>query len=172
MPRGDNTKNFSKRGHIIKCREIPNDIFYTPITAVKEHIKLINYRPEDKWLDPFLGGGVYYDNFPTENKDWCEIEKDKDFLIYQGEVDIICSNPPYSILQKVWSKSIELKPRIISYLIGVNNLTAKRIEDMNKAGYGLVSIHMMKIKKWFGMSFIVVFEKDKQNCISYDRKVH
>jgi len=171
MTRGYIVK-FAKKGREIKEREIPNDKFYTPESAVKEHLKLIDYLPDDKWLDPFLGHGVYFDNFPTNNKDWCEIEKDKDFLTYNEPVDVICSNPPYSILQKVFKKCIELKPRIISFLIGVNNLTAKRIEDMNKAGYGLVSIHMMKIYKWFGMSFVVVFEKDKPNCISYDRKVH
>ena len=42
---------------------------------------------------------------------------------------------------------------------------------MNKAGYGLTKLHMCKVFKWYGMSFIVVFEKNKDNVISYDRIV-
>jgi hypothetical protein len=171
MPR-NNVKNFSKNGHNIKKREVPLDVFYTPLTAVKEHLKLIDAKPEDKWFDPFFGQGVYYDNFPTENKCWTEIAKDKDFFEFNEPIDIICSNPPFSMFDKVLKKSVELKPRIISYLIGVNNLTAKRIEDMNKAGYGLSKCHIMKVKKWFGFQFILVFEKDAQNCMSFDRIVH
>ena len=42
---------------------------------------------------------------------------------------------------------------------------------MNNNGYGLTKMHMCKVFKWFGMSFIVQFELDKENCISYDRVV-
>ena len=42
-------------------------------------------------------------------------------------------------------KSVELKPRVISYLIGVNNLTARRIEFMNNNGYYLAKIKMLKV---------------------------
>lgn len=162
----------SSTNHSIKSRKVANDVFYTPKTAVLEHLKLIESLPEDKWLDPFFGQGIYFDNFPSDNKDWCEIQKDKDFLDYTGQVDIICSNPPYSILNKVLNKSIELNPRIISFLIGINNLTPKRIEHMNNAGYGLSKLHFIKIYDWFGFSAIVIFEKNKQNCISFDRIIH
>jgi hypothetical protein len=77
------------------------------------------------------------------------------------------------MLNKVFEKSIELKPRVISYLIGVGNLTNKRIELMNKNGYGLTKMYFCKIYRWYGMSCIVVFEKDKPNMegFGYDRKV-
>lgn len=50
---------------------------------------------------------------------------------------------------------------------------------MNKAGYKLAYIKMLKVKKWFGMSFLTVFvhsNDDKivlssDNVIDYDRKV-
>ena len=86
-------------------------------------------------------------------------------------MDIICSNPPYSIIDKILEKSVALNPRVISYLIGVNNLTAKRIEYMENNGYGLKKIHMCKVWKWFGMSFIVQFEKGEKSCMSFDRIV-
>ena len=104
-------------------------------------------------------------------KYWSEIVKEKDFFKFDKKIDIICTNPPYSIIDKVLEKSIKLQPRIISYLIGCNNLTARRIEIMNKEGYGLTKLHMCKVFKWYGMSYIVVFEKNKENVITFDRTV-
>jgi tRNA1(Val) A37 N6-methylase TrmN6 len=87
--------------------------------------------------------------------------------------DLIVSNPPYSILDKILKKSIELKPHTISYLIGMHNLTTKRIEMMNNAGYYLSKIVMLKVWEWFGMSFIVVFtNKTKTNCMEFDRTIY
>jgi 16S rRNA A1518/A1519 N6-dimethyltransferase RsmA/KsgA/DIM1 with predicted DNA glycosylase/AP lyase activity len=97
--------------------------------------------------------------------------QNKDFFKFDKKIDIICSNPPYSILNKVFEHSIKLNPRIISYLIGINNLTPRRIEMMNSAGYGLTKLLMTKVYKWFGISVIVIFEKDKNNIIMFDRTI-
>ena len=121
-----NTKTSTK----IKKREKPNDIFLTPITLSKKHISLIDFKEDEMWLDPFRNSGNYFNHYPNNNKLWCEILDDKDFFNFNEKVDIICSNPPYSIIDKVLEKSRELNPRIISYLIGVNNLTTKRIEEI------------------------------------------
>lgn len=157
--------------HCIKARSKANDVFYTPLLLSKFQIEKIETVPDDIWLDPFKGQGSYFNQFPTDHKDWCEIEQGRDFFTYDTPCDIICSNPPYSIIDAVLQKSVSLKPRVISYLIGCNNLTTKRIEYMNKSGYGLTFLHMTKVFKWYGMSYIVQFEKDKSNCISFDRTV-
>lgn len=161
-------------GHSIKKRNSPKDVFYTPETLVKEHLELImEYAKEgDKWFDPFFGDGVYYNAFQTDLKMSTEIAMGKDFFDFKDEVEMIVSNPPYSMIDRVLEHSISLKPRVISYLIGMGNLTAKRIEYMNKQGYGLAKLHMTKVFKWYGMSFIVVFVKGSENCISFDRTVH
>ena len=52
-----------------------------------------------------------------------------------------------SELKRHRDRLIELKPRIISYLIGLHNLTTRRIEIFNKADYGLTSLKMCKIYK-------------------------
>lgn len=155
----------------IKKRENANDIFITPLELAKKQIDMIDYNENDLWLDPFKNSGNFYNQFPTDNKDWCEILEDKDFFKYNKPIAIICSNPPYSCIDSVLKKSCELKPKVISYLIGVGNLTARRIEFMENNGYGLTKIHMCKVFKWYGMSFIIQFEKDKSSIISYDRKV-
>ena len=164
--------------HKIQKKEKPNDVFYTPINLVKKHLEIIKPFVKDKDIifDPFYGEGAYHnlfkDYFKDNTFDYTEIELKKDFFKYDKNVDVIVSNPPYSCIDKVLEHSIKLNPRVISYLIGVNNLTSKRIEYMNNNGYKLVKVHMMKIYKWFGMSFIVTFSKDGDNCIDYDRIVY
>lgn len=162
----------SKTNHQIKKRQKANDVFITPLKLAKKHIDEIKYKDTDIWYDPFKNTGNYYNQFPNDNKEWSEILDGKDFFDFNENVDIICSNPPYSIIDKVLEKSVSLNPRIISYLIGVGNLTTRRIENMNKCGYGLKKLIMLKVHKWFGMSFIVIFEKDCENCIDIDRIVY
>ena len=163
----------SQTGHDIKKKTKPNDIFLTPIALAKKHIDMVEYKQDDIWYDPFKNTGNYYNNYPTENKDWSEIIDGKDFFEYDKPVDIICSNPPYSMINQVLEKSIQLNPKIITYLIGMGNLTTKRIEVMNNAGYGLTKIRMLKVHNWYGMSFIVYFEKQEKikNCIEFDRTI-
>jgi len=155
----------------IKKRESPNDVFLTPPELAKKQIDMIDFKHDEVWLDPFKNTGNYYNQFPTDKKDWCEILEGKDFFEYNMDVGVVCSNPPYSCIDDILKKSTELNPRVISYLIGMGNLTAKRIEYMEGRGYGLTQIHMCKVFKWYGMSFIVNFEKDKKSIITYDRKV-
>lgn len=167
----------SNTSHKIKQRENPNDVFITPLKLAKYNIDMIEYKDDDIWYDPFKNDGSYYNQFPqdpqvpNENKKWSEILENKDFFNFDEKVDIICSNPPYSMIDKVLEKSVSLKPRIISYLIGVNNLTAKRMEYMENNGFYITKIHMCKVFKWYGMSMIVVWEKDKKPIMSYDRVV-
>lgn len=156
----------------IKSRETPNDIFITPLALAKKHIDMISTNPCDIWFDPFKNSGSYYNQFPTENKKWTEILDGEDFFKFEEKVDIICSNPPYSLIDKVLEKSIELNPRVISYLIGISNLTTKRMELMENAGYKIVSMRLTKVFKWFGMSAIIVWEKtNNKSIIDFDRTV-
>jgi hypothetical protein len=162
----------------IKKREKANDVFYTPLALVRVHLNIVKEYVcnGDVVFDPFFGTGNYYNTYPeifTSNPfDFTEIEMDKDFFDYDKKVDVIISNPPYSMMDKVLEKSVSLEPHTISYLIGQNNLTCKRIEFMNKQGYYLDKLFFTKVFKWFGMSAIVVFtKKSVKNCIEYDRTV-
>ena len=168
----------SKLGHSIKGRENANDVFMTPVALVTTHLEYIAplVREGDKLLEPFCGSGNYLTAMEQkwrENRvDWCEISRGRDFFEYGGEVDAIISNPPYSIMDQVLEKSISLKPRVISYLIAIHALTPRRIEIMNKAGYGLESVKMVKVFKWYGISGIITFVKGGKNCIDFDRVVY
>lgn len=169
----------SNINHKIKNREKPNDVFYTPKELVKTHLEIIKPMIKDKDIifEPFFGSGNYFNMFNDIFKQnnsfiWSEIELEKDFFKHDAKVDIIVSNPPYSILNKVLEHSVKLQPRIISYLIGINNLTPRRIEYMNENGYKLIHFHLTKVYDWYGMSVIVTFSKDGINCISYDRTIY
>jgi len=165
----------SSISHKIKQRKNGKDVFITPLPLSKKQIDMIEYQDGEIWYDPFKNSGSYYNQFPNENKKWSEILEGRDFFIFDEEVNIICSNPPYSLMDNVIIKSIELEPRIISYLIGVGNLTSRRIEMFNTAGYSLRKFHMCKVFKWYGMSCIVQFEKMENgiidNIITFDRTV-
>ena len=155
----------------IKKRDKPNDVFITPLALAKKQIDMIEHEPNEIWYDPFKNDGSYYNQFPNDNKEWSEILEGRDFFEFTGKVDIICSNPPYSCIDKILHKCIELKPRVISILIGQGNFTAKRLELLEDSGYGLKKMHMCKVFNWYGMSYIIQFEKDHQSIMTYDRMV-
>ena len=130
----------SNTPHQIKQRTNANDVFITPLELSKKAIDMIDYDNDDIWYDPFKNNGSYYNQYPNEcRKLFSEILEDKDFFDFNENITIISSNPPYSILDKVIKKSIDLQPRVINYLIGLGNLTARRIEMFNEAGYGLIN---------------------------------
>ena len=165
----------SNNSHNIKKRIKANDVFITPLEVAKQQIQLHNINNNDLWLDPCRNNkeGSYFNNFPQNvKKDWCEILEGKDFFEYDRDIDIICGNPPYSLMDKWIKKTLQLNPKEFSLLIGIGNLTTRRIEIIENAGYGLSKMKMLKIYNWYGMSCIVVFEKNKKSIIEYDRKVY
>lgn len=162
--------------HKIKNRETPNDKFYTPISLVKIHLELVKPLIGDGViLEAFMGSGNYYNEMKktfTNDIDFTEIDIGLDFFEYNRKCDYIISNPPYSCIDKVLEKSVELNPKVISYLIGFHNITAKRLEFMKLKGYGVRQFHLTKVSKWFGMSLIITFVKDFDSIISFDRIIH
>ena len=68
--------------------------------------------------------------------------------------------------------SVFLKPQIISYLIGHHSFSNKRVALMNENRYGLVHLHALNIRKWYGTSYIVVFKRGVSNMkgFTYTKK--
>jgi len=162
--------SISMLANSIQGRRTANDVFYTPIPLAKRHIQLVRvitkYNKKLTWYDPFMGTGNYYNNFPKNTTSyWAEITNDRDFFKYNPptQVGIICSNPPYSILNLVFEQSVKLKPLVISFLIGFHNYTPKRIKYMNENGYGLVHVYRCNVDKWFSTSAILTFYRGAEN---------
>ena len=178
--------------HKIKARESPNDVVLTPRQVAKNHIDYVIENQKDiinkndMWLDPcrYNEEGAYYSQFKQYKEDvstiffidYCEITEGKDFFehshMYHNDL-IIIGNPPYSLLNKWFEKTISLKPKIFSYLIGVHNLTCKRIEMAQEAGYRLANMQWFKVYDYYGMSMFVTFVmEDKPSIIDIDRTVY
>ena len=167
----------SSVSHQIKNRKIARDVFITPRVLAKNHIDFIDSTDNDEWLDPCRNNenGSYYSQMPEGRRDWCEILEGVSFFDHDthlGHPDIICCNPPYSIIDKWIAQCVKIQPRIISLLIGVGNLTAKRIEIMEKGGYGLNKLKMFKVYSWYGMSYFATFTKGEESIISIDRTIY
>lgn len=114
------------------------DKVYTPTNIAK---LIINKFPlSGKVLDAFKGKGAFYDNYPEDvEKDWCEIDENKDFFDYQEHVDWIITNPPYSIYDEVMEHSFEIADNIV-YLVPLSKVVSslgriKKIFDFGGVPY-------------------------------------
>ena len=153
----------------IKERQTANDVVYSPLSLAMKLIEMAEIQPSDHVLDPSRGGGVFFDNLPECRKDWCEITEGKDFFDYNESVDVIIGNPPFSQWQDWLEKSAILCPRKICYVMGVLNLTPRRIDYLKKHGYILSKIHITTVDGWFGNTLLCIFDKEaKEECITYD----
>jgi len=152
----------------IKYRKYANDEFYTPEKLAKSLIKLVPYKKGDVWLDNAPGHGAFLDNFPAGVK---KAECVEFFTVAPDSCDWAVTNPPYSKLDDWFEHSTKVSRKGFAYLLGFHNITPRRIQMCEKAGFGLTQVHLCKVFKWFGISAFCVFEKGKPSIINYDRKV-
>ena len=129
------------------------DIVMTPEWLAQEIIH--HFNPSGKILDPSRGLGAFYDNFNTDNKDWCEIAEDRDFFSYQESVDWIITNPPWSKMQQFLEHGMKISNNIV-YLTTINHYTTKRrIRDMRKNNFTIKEIYCVPTptKPWPQLGF-------------------
>jgi len=87
----------------------PNDVVLTPRRVAKEMIDGYDIPAGATILDPCKGDGAFLDQYPGDcETDWCEITEGRDFFDYQGRVDWIITNPPYSIIEEFMAKCFEV----------------------------------------------------------------
>ena len=160
----------NKIGSEIKQRKEANDKIYTPLPVALKMIEMCELKEGDTVLDPSYGGGVFFDNFPEfVNKDYCEIENDKDFFDYNKNVSCIIGNPPYSLWDK-WLEHTMKTTNKFCYIFGVLNFTFPRIKKILDNGYGITKFHLIAIEYYFSGSYLVVFEKNKPSIITVPEK--
>jgi len=166
-PTQTKTKRFGM--YAIKDRKVAHDVWLTPVEVAKDHINSVAdladelniSTPDDyahKWVDPFRNTGIYYNNFPDEigdgadwmrvpvEKDWCEIQEGRDALEYDYTDAIVCSNPPYSMINKCLKKMTKDRAQIISILGMTNHITTPRLQMMEDAGYDLMALDFYNVK--------------------------
>lgn len=121
-----------------KSGNTKTDKVYTPVNIAQ--LIISKFPLEGKVLDAFKGKGAFYDNYPeTVEKDWCEIDDEKDFFEYNEHVDWIITNPPYSIYDDVMEHSFEIADNIV-YLVPLSKVVSslgriKKIFDYGGVPY-------------------------------------
>lgn len=152
---------------------------YTPEALASKLVSLVEIHHSDVLLEPFKGGGSFYNQFPAENvKDWCEIDEGRDFFQYEGSCDIIITNPPFksnevqrNILIKCMDKCFDVCRKKVCVLINskcFNSLTPLRLHHWSQRGWVITNVHICNVSKWFGRYYFVTFEKDKQPIMTFD----
>ena len=155
---------------------------YTPVDLCKALIATVKIDPTDRLLEPFAGAGAFYDNFPAENaKDWCEIDRGRDFFEYNEKCDVIITNPPFFTMDgkrtpmvfKCLTKCIELAEKKVCFLMStrcLNAFTPLRLAKFAETGWGITSLVVCNVKEWFGRYYFVTFEKTDAPCLTFITK--
>jgi len=120
-----------------------NDKVYTPEKIAKQIINL--YDIKGFVLDASSGTNkVFYNNYPKNvNKDWCELDLQKDFFKYTKKVDWIITNPPYSIFDEFLKHAQEISNNIV-FLIPFSKAVSSMRRIKNILNYGnIVSIDII-----------------------------
>jgi hypothetical protein len=151
----------SKIAHDIKHRVSPNDEFETPVLLAKKLYELVSISSGDVVMDNAYGGGNFYQESDLYSTDFFNDDRAVDWYI---------TNPPYSKIDEWLKKSCSAK-KGFAYLLGLHNLTPKRIEACEKMGFGITKIFLCKVFKWFGISAFVIWGRGAKGIIEYDRIV-
>ena len=152
------------------------DIVMTKPAMAKHLISKIVFKEGDVVMEPCRGKGAFYDNLPSNVvKEWCEINQGKDYLEYEGTVDVTCSNPPFIPRKLFWDimrKSMDTTRREIYWLINLNVLnvfTPKRLEEMKTKNWYLESFHVVADKRWFGRYVWIKISKTDNKLFTWNQ---
>lgn len=154
--------------HKIKHRKFANDEFMTPPKLAKGLVKLVPLVAGNEVIDPCPGDGAFYDALPSF------VFKSKiigDFFSFNHNIEWLVSNPPYSKLDDWLKHSFDISEIGVAYLLGLHNITPRRLEMANGYGFGLTTMHLCKVFHWFGISAFCIWQKGKEDIIRYDRIV-
>ena len=153
-----------------------NDKVYTPDEIAKDCMDLISYhlKPTDHLFEPFFGRGAFYNLFGDNPKDYTEIDMGLDFFEVPDDIqtDYIITNPPYSIMNDIIDKMINMT-NLKGFGLLVNNLTLTppRLRKFENAGFYPTDLYLFKINSWFGYCNFWFFKKlDKKPKVSISFK--
>jgi len=110
------------------------------MTNEKVAIKIIkHFQPTGLVLEPARGTGNFYNNF-NKQKDWCEIDEEKDFFDYNKKVNWIITNPPYSIYDNFLLKCFEVADNVVLLVPLAKAFKSRKIDNAIEKYGGLKEI--------------------------------
>src|SRR3990167_1104796 len=151
--------------HSIKHRIYANDEFMTPPELAVRLVKRLPIKEGQLIIEPCPASGA----FIKANSLILPLEGN--FYDFDIRPDWIVTNPPYSDLDNWLKHCFEIADVGVALLLGLINITPRRLEMANKAGFGLTQVHLCKVFHWFGISAFCVWEKGKPDIVAYDRIV-
>jgi hypothetical protein len=153
------------------------DIVNTKPEMAKMLLSKINFVNGDVIMEPGLGSGSFFNNFPIYTKNiWCEINKGKDYLQQSEIVDYTISNPPFVPRKLFWQfqqKAMDTTRKEIYWLINfsaLNVFTTKRLEEMKNKGWFINSFFVVNDIRWFGRYAFVKISKVDTGVMGWNLK--
>ena len=123
-----------------------SDLVMTPDLLATQIIN--HFNPTGTILDPCRGEGAFYNNYPKDcKKDWCELDEGRNFFNFEGKVDWIITNPPWSKIRQFIEYSTKIADNVV-YLITINHMFTKaRLRIIHNAGYKLKEFYCVPFPK-------------------------
>ena len=163
-------------------KEAPKDItfHYTNEQMVRDLLEFTPYGVGDSVLDAGSGKNkVWFNNFNkwkqgTKVKKYeCEIEDGCDFMKWEKEVDWVIGNPPFHEGWKFLNRASQLANKGVAFLGNLNfwnSCLPNRFEILKEQGFYLNKLHIVQDKRWFGRYYYLIFTKEPNNFISWEKK--
>lgn len=101
---------------------LDNDTYATPKWCVDLIKKEINFRNVKSFFEPCRGEDHIWDLINVSDKRWAEINKGVDYFdTHISNVDLIITNPPFSLAKEFLQKSLR-EAKTVVYLLRLNFL--------------------------------------------------
>lgn len=130
-----------------KYEHSDRDRVFTPEPLTIELIKKIPAELGDIWCDPCYGTGVFFSNFPTDKKQFYELDMGKDFLQCLEEYDWCVTNIPFSQPKEFIEAMARCSKKGFGILCLANSMTATRLKQLESKGFYLKSMTVLYVKE-------------------------
>lgn len=153
------------------------EFHYTNEQMVKDLLATVPIKRNDSVLDAGSGlNKVWYKNVKVRAKYECEIEDGHDFMDWDKKVSWVIGNPPFCQSWAFTEKALTIATEGIAFLVnnaGLNSqMTPKRLQTIQDAGFTLQSIRVVADKRWFGRYYFLIYEKKPGSLISWESKTY
>jgi hypothetical protein len=127
---------------------VSNDDIQTPVKLAGRIVRYFN--PIGRIFEPCAGDGHFLQHLP--DADWCEIKQGRDFLSYEGRVDWIITNPPWSQIRAFLQHSFRAADHVV-FLMTINHTWTKaRLRIARENGFGLRTLLLVDTPASFPQS--------------------
>lgn len=154
-------------------------LHYTNEQMAKDLIEFLPFAPKDKVLDAGSGlNKVWFKNLPNwkVRRFQCELDNGQDFYKYNRKMDWVIGNPPYHESWKFTEQAISIAQKGFAWLLNNQALnshfTPARLAMLAEKGFYCRMIHVVSDRRWFGRYYFIVFTKDPNNFISWNKKTY